>query len=58
MQRLRLSLWNNVFTYDMGVYASRIWHNMENFSTLLIGETGTEKSSAAALVGSKQAAPP
>ena len=51
VQQLRMNLWNNIFTDNIELYDTYLWNRMEDFSTMLLGETGTGKGLAASAIG-------
>ena len=48
---LRMRCWNNIFTFNPQWYVEYLYGKMEDFSTLLLGATGTGKSLVAHTIG-------
>ena len=51
MLDLKARLWENIFSHSFEEYSTQLWDKMEDFSTILLGKTGTGKGTVAAAVG-------
>lgn len=51
MVDLRMRLWNNIFSFNPRWYLDHLCGRMEDFSTLILGGTGTGKSLTAQTIG-------
>ena len=51
VRQLKKQLWSNIFTYKLDWYLSYLFERLEDFSTLLLGETGVGKTSVASIIG-------
>jgi DNA-binding NtrC family response regulator len=51
MKKMRSDIWANIFTHNIDLYRRYLRTRMEDFSTLLLGGTGTGKGAVAAAIG-------
>jgi len=51
IRRLQEALYNNIFTHKGEWFDVALWNRMEDFSTLVLGETGTGKGAVASSIG-------
>jgi hypothetical protein len=55
--RLRASVWQSIFTYDMRRYRSTLFERMGDFATLITGPSGTGKELAARAIAQSRYVP-
>ena len=51
MTKLRVRVWNSIFTHDMKRYLRSLYHRMENVVTLIEGPSGSGKELVARAIG-------
>jgi len=51
MRTLREAIWRNVFTNDAARYERHLYRRMQDFATIVLGETGAGKGAVAAAIG-------
>lgn len=51
MTKLKSRIWRNIFTNAPILYEKYLWDKLEDFSTLILGATGTGKGTVAAAIG-------
>ena len=54
---LRSTIWESIFTHDMGLYYRRLYGEMNQITTLITGESGTGKELAAQAISYSQFIP-
>ena len=55
--RLRVAIWQSVFTYDLAAWAQGLFARMHDIPTLITGPSGTGKEAVAQIIGGSQYIP-